>query len=118
MPITDTLKLTRTGKFVVSEKTGVQCKDRGHSSYAYHVEIRSPWKLDQMGFLIDHNRIDRVVRDHAQMTPDSCERMCMAICNGIFVELADHSVPVKSILVRIKPEPTALAWMELIREFE
>lgn len=97
-----TMTINRAGRFTIEESAPTQCKGPGHRIFGYTVRAKCAPVLDPNGFLIDHARIDRAVRD-ALKAPLSCERLAQAIADTVLGVLRSHGCEVRSIYVRVQP---------------
>lgn len=97
--------ITRIGLLVISESeaTKNQCSKIGQREYQYKVSIKSHEHIDENGFVIDHNEINKAVSKVTEGL--SCELMCHLITTDLQCRLVDLGVPFKSIKVRIRPLP-------------
>lgn len=96
------MTINRAGRFSIDETGPTQCKGPGHRLFGYTVRAGCVPTLDANGFLIDHERIDRAVRD-AIKAPLSCERLAQAIADIVLGVLRSHGCIVRTIYVRVQP---------------
>lgn len=94
--------INRHGVFTTSKSVRNQCKSPGHTQYDYVVRVKCPTELDDNGFVIDHNEIDRVVQ-HAVQDINSCEKICLIISEYLMVTLVARKIKAKNIYVKVSP---------------
>lgn len=102
--------ITRNGiiQFPKSLASDNQCVTRGHEKYHYTCKVYTDnKKLDPMGFIVDHNDIDRIITTELvkQKFKGSCELMSEAIIGVVIDLLKKKKQRFKSIEITLKGKP-------------
>ncbi len=79
-----------------------QCKDKGHTTYEYLVQITCFNKLSNEGFLIDNKLINHVML-HSLKEMTSCELLCAHYADELEKVFEEKEVPVCEMYISLKP---------------
>lgn len=105
------LTLHRSGEFLILDTSTNQCRQQGHRTFKYKLKIKSNTILDERGFVIAHEDVDRAVMASVK-DADSCEMLCIKIANTVCTMLIRQRVSWRKITVEIHPQPTGVAYMK------
>lgn len=97
-----TFVLTRKGTFTINAFTSNQCKAKGHTSFLYKIKITCDSKLDDHGFVIDHQIIDNVVQNTTHV--GSCEQICEVLHKRLLAVLELRKIECQNMVIKIKPD--------------
>lgn len=108
--------MNRTGKFEPDYYDDNQCKAKGHLEYHYHIKLvfEGACKLNDDGFIIDHQEIDDVIQNLGLQ--GSCEEMHLDIRKKLIPALTEHfGLPLLACKCVIHPTKTpGAAWLEYV----
>lgn len=102
-------RMIRRGKFELNYSSENQCKDVGHKNYSYICECTFPDRLDENGFIIDHNVINESIQDSVKST--SCEEIVAIVVNNLVELFDEENIKFNKIVFRVKPS-NAQAYLE------
>jgi hypothetical protein len=80
-----------------------QCKDVAHKEYEYDVKIKAKDKLNEDGFLVDHQDIEKAMIFVFKNHVGSCEEIAIAASTQIEDLCACLGIAWKKISVTIRP---------------
>lgn len=69
--------INRSGKVNLERQHVNQCRSVGHQYFQYDCKVYCSTKLDENGFVIDHNDMDRSIRDILKHEMNSCENLAL-----------------------------------------
>jgi len=103
--------IRRSGVIKPSKSTQNQCANTGKKYYKYNVSLafENP-KLDNKGFVVDHNKIDEIVK--SLPSKGSCEQVADAIQKTLKAELSFTGL--KAISIEIKPDEITVASLKYL----
>lgn len=101
---TELIRFYRRGYFVTKNFSDTQCTVKGWEAYRYKITVEAGSKLDESGFLIDHNELHKCITEWAnQNTMLSCEQSIQAICYAIGEKCIGYGVDLKKLGFEIAP---------------
>jgi hypothetical protein len=101
---TELIRFYRRGYFITENFTDTQCTVKGWEAYRYKLTVEAGNKLDESGFLIDHNELHRCISKWAE-TEDmlSCEQSIQAICYKVGSKCIEYGVDLYKLGFEIAP---------------
>lgn len=116
------LVINRSGFCEAKRKSKNQCKDIGHTKYSYNIKVTVKDKLDEEGFVIDHQDIHNAVEKVFKGKMNSCEKLGLKIAESVEKAVENHGSILQEIHVMIKPIPETpddkvSAFMEVVKEY-
>lgn len=99
------LTLNRTGIVRAYGSSHNQCKAEGHEYYEYQLKIECNSILDDNGFIIDHNEIQKQMEQFFFTYMDSCEQLVLDLTIVIHKLITTHNSKIKIYSIYLKLVP-------------
>lgn len=101
---TELIRFYRRGYFTTENFSETQCTVKGWEAYRYKLTIEAGNKLDESGFLIDHNELHACITEWAKtQTMLSCEQSIQAICYEVGGKCIGYGVKLYKLGFEIAP---------------
>lgn len=85
------ITIVRKGSFQTTSNSNTQCVEKGHARYRYEAILRfrcTQKDLDNNGFLVDHNDINRLIISFCtKVSIRSCELLAIDLCDYLVLSI-------------------------------
>ena len=101
---TELIRFYRRGYFITENFSETQCTVMGWEAYRYKITVEAGNRLDESGFLIDHNELHACITAWAKdNTMLSCEQSIQAICYEVGKKCIGYGVELYKLGFEIAP---------------